>query len=62
MFVNKTFTYLTGTYLKKKKKKKNQGLLSTSLTIATYKEKVDKLKLAEVVNQFCFQNEHHISI
>ena len=39
-----------------------QELLSPCLIIATYKEKVDKLKLVEVVNQFCFKNEHCFSI
>ena len=31
-----------------------QELLSSCLIIATCKEKVDKLKLAEGANQFCF--------
>ena len=39
-----------------------QELLSSYLIIATCKEKVDKLKLVEVANQFCFENEHHFSI
>ena len=39
-----------------------QELLSSCLTIATCKEKVDKLKLDEVANRFCFENEHHFSI
>ena len=39
-----------------------QELLSSCLILATYKEKVDKLKLVEVVNQFCFKNGHHFSI
>ena len=39
-----------------------QELLSSCLIIATCKEKVDKLKLVEVANQFCFENEHHFSI
>ena len=39
-----------------------QELLSSYLIIATCKEKVDKLKLAEVANQFCFENEHRFSI
>ena len=29
--------------------------LSSCLILATYKEKVDKLKLVEVANQFCFE-------
>ena len=37
-------------------------LLSSHLIIATYKEKIDKLKLVEVANQFCFKNEKHFSI
>ena len=39
-----------------------QELLSFYLFIATCKEKVDKLKLVEVANQFCFENENHFSI
>ena len=39
-----------------------QELLSSCLIISTCKEKVDKLKLVEAVNQFCFENEHHFSI
>ena len=39
-----------------------QELLSSCLSLATYKEKVDKLKLVEVANQFCFKNEHCFSI
>ena len=39
-----------------------QELLSSCLIIATCKEKVDKLKLVEVVNQSFFENEHHFSI
>ena len=39
-----------------------QELLSSCLIIATCKEKVDKLKLVEVANQFCFENDHHFSI
>ena len=39
-----------------------QELLRTCLIIATCKEKVDKLKLVEVGNQFCFENERHFSI
>ena len=39
-----------------------QELLSSCLIIATCKEKVDKLKLVEVANQFCFKNERHFSI
>ena len=39
-----------------------QELLSSCLIIATCKEKVDKLKLVEVANQFCFESEHHFSI
>ena len=37
-------------------------LLSSCLILATYKEKVDKLKFVEVANQFCFKNEHCFSI
>ena len=39
-----------------------QELLSSRLIIATYKEKIDKLKLVEIANQFYFKNEHHFSI
>ena len=39
-----------------------QELLSSCLIITTCKEKVDKLKLVEVANQLCFENEHHFSI
>ena len=39
-----------------------QELLSYCLILATYKEKVDKLKLIEVANQFCFKTEHCFSI
>ena len=39
-----------------------QELLSSCLIIATCKEKVDKLKLFVIANQFCFKNEHHFSI
>ena len=39
-----------------------QELLSSCLIIATYKEKVGKLKLVKVANQFCFENEHHFPI
>ena len=35
-----------------------QELLGSCLIIATYKEKIDKLKLVGVANQFCFENEH----
>ena len=35
---------------------------TSCLIFATYKEKVDKLKLVEVANQFCFENEHRFSI
>ena len=37
-------------------------LLSSCLIIATCRKKADKLKLVEVANQFCFENEHHFSI
>ena len=40
----------------------NQELLSSCLILVTYKEKIDKLKLVEVANQFCFKNEHCFSI
>ena len=39
-----------------------QEPLSSCLIIATYKEKVNKLKLDEVANQFCFENENQFSI
>ena len=39
-----------------------QELLSSCLILAAYKEKLNKLKLVEVANQFCFENEHHFSI
>ena len=39
-----------------------QELLRYCLIIATCKEKVDNLKLVEVTDQFCFDNEHHFSI
>ena len=39
-----------------------QELLSSCLILATYKEKVDKLKLVEVANQLRFKNEHCFSI
>ena len=39
-----------------------QELISFCLIIATHKEKIDKLKLVEVTNQFCFENEHRFSI
>ena len=37
-------------------------LLSSCLILATYKEKIDKLKIVEVANQFCFKTEHCFSI
>ena len=40
----------------------SQELLSLCLIIATCKERVYKLKLVEVANQFCFENEHYFSI
>ena len=39
-----------------------QELLNSCLIIATCKEKVDKLKLVEVGNQFYFENEYHFSV
>ena len=39
-----------------------QELLSSCLILANYKEKVDKLKLVEVANQFCLKNEYCFSI
>ena len=39
-----------------------QEFLSYCLIVATYNEKVDKLKLVEVANQFCFENEHRFFI
>ena len=35
-----------------------QELPSSCLILATYKEKVNKLELVEVTNQFSFENEH----
>ena len=35
-----------------------QERLKTCLILTTYKEKLDKEKLAEMANQFCFKNEH----
>ena len=32
------------------------------LIVTTYKKQVDKLKLDEGANQFCFKNEHRFSI
>ena len=39
-----------------------EELTSSCLIIVSYKEKVDKLKLVEVADQFCFENEHRFSI
>ena len=39
-----------------------QKRLNSCLVLATYKEQVDKPKLVEVANQFCFNNEHCFSI
>ena len=39
-----------------------QEFVSSYLIIATCKENLDKLKLVEVANPFCFENEHHFSI
>ena len=36
--------------------------LSSCLILATYNDKVNKLKLLEVANQFSFENEHRFSI
>ena len=36
--------------------------VSSCLILATYKRQVDKLKLVEVANQFCFENEYRFSI
>ena len=36
--------------------------ISSCLTFATHKEKVDKLKFVKVASQFCFKNEHCFSI
>ena len=36
--------------------------ISSCLILASYKEQVDKRKLVELANQFCFENEHHVSI
>ena len=35
---------------------------TSCLILATYKEKVGKLELVEVANQFCFENEHSFFI
>ena len=32
------------------------------LVLAAYKEQGDKLNLVEIANQFCFENEHRLSI
>ena len=39
-----------------------QELLSSCLILATYKKEIDKLKLGEVANQFCFESEHRFPI
>ena len=39
-----------------------QKRLNSCLVLATYKEQVDQLNLAEVANQFCFKSEHRFSI
>ena len=39
-----------------------QELLIPCLILATYKKKVDELKLVEVANQFCFKQKHCFSI
>ena len=39
-----------------------QELLNSCLILTTYEEKIDKIKLVEVANQFCFETEHHFSI
>ena len=39
-----------------------QKRLNSCLVLATYKEQVDQLNLAEVANQFCFNSEHRFSI
>ena len=39
-----------------------EELISSCLIIVSYKEKVDKLKLVEVADQFCFENELRFSI
>ena len=38
-----------------------QNLPAIICDLVTYKEKVDKLKLIEVANQFRFENEHRFS-
>ena len=47
------------TYLRSSMSQERQ---SSCLIFATYKEKVDKLKLVEVANQFRFENEDRFSI
>ena len=39
-----------------------QELLNSCLILTTYEEKIDKIKLVEVANQFCFETEHRFSI
>ena len=39
-----------------------QELSSPFLIIAICNKKIDKLKLVEEANNFCFENEHHFSI
>ena len=36
--------------------------VSSCLILAIYKGQVDKIKLVEVANQFCFENEYRFSI
>ena len=39
-----------------------QELLNSFLILTTYEEKIDKIKLVEVANQFCFESEYRFSI
>ena len=37
-------------------------LLNSCLILTANEEKIDKIKLVEVANQFCFESEHRFSI
>ena len=39
-----------------------QEPVSSCLIVTTYKKQVDKLKLVEAASQFCFKNEHRLSV
>ena len=39
-----------------------QKPVTSCLIVATYKNQVDKRKLVEAANQFCFKNEYCFSI